>query len=185
MKHFSRLKTCSILAMSLFIFLHFTEIVGAETKGGDIEINTQVSFIHTNIDDFDDDTDTLFLTGRVGYFFTPAINFEGALSIIGNSTGDIDFVAVSFDGRTNYHFNTSGKIIPYLGPSFGMFHSDIDAGDFDESDTGGIFGGQVGVKSFLTETVAITTEWNIKRTVGLEFDTTINTLFLGISYFWR
>ena len=148
MKRFSRLKTCSILAMSLFIFLHFTEIVGAETKKGDIEINTQVSFVHTDIDDVSDNSTAVILNGRVGYFFTPAINFAGSLGIIGNSTGDTDIVVTVFEGRSNYHFNTSGKIIPYLGPSIGFLYSSIDSGDFDESDGGGIFGAQLELRLF-------------------------------------
>ncbi len=175
----------SMLMAGLFFSLVLTPTAGAETKGGDLEINTSVSYINTDTDEVDDDNNTLSLIGRLGYFFTPAINTEGALQIIGNSNGDTDFLAVAFNIRANYHFNTSGTVIPYLGPAVGITHTAIDADGFDESETGGSYGGQVGLKSFLTETVAITTEWSLTRTAGFEFDSTVNAVFVGISYFWR
>ncbi len=175
----------SMFIVGLFFSLILTPTAGAETKGEDLELNAQFQFINTNTDDVDDDTNTTSLNLRLGYFFNPAINVEASLGVIGASTGDTDITVVAFEGRSNYHFLTSGKVIPYLGPSFGIFYSGIDSGDFDESDTGVVFGGQVGLKSFLTETVAITTEYNIRRTAGLEFDSTINTVLVGISYFWR
>lgn len=175
----------SMFIAGLFFSLVLAPTVGAETKGGDLEINTQFQFINTNTDDIDDDTNTTSLVARLGYFFNPAINAEATLGFIGASTGDTDIDVFTFEARSNYHFLTSGKVIPYLGPSFGILYSGIDAGDFDESDTGVVFGGQLGLKSFLTETVAITTEYSIRRTAGLEFDSTINTVLVGISYFWR
>ncbi len=178
-------KSVGMCLMGLILSLFLTHTAGAETKQGDLEINSQLSYIHTNTDDFDDSSSTTALSLRLGYFFTPALNAEGALTIVGTSTGDVDVTATSLLARSNYHFNTSGQVIPYVGPSFGIFHSSIDTGAFDESETGGSIGGQAGVKSFLTENVAITAEWNITRTLGFDFNSTINQLFVGISYFWR
>ncbi len=171
--------------MGLILSLVLTQTVGAETKGGDLELNTQFQFINTNIDDVDDDTNTTSLVARLGYFFNPAINVEASLGIIGAGSGDTDFTVVTFEARSNYHFLTSGKVIPYLGPSFGVIHQDIDAGGLDKSDTSVIFGGQFGLKSFLSETVAITTEYKIQRTAGLDPNSTFNSVLVGISYFWR
>ncbi len=175
----------SMLIAGLFFSLVLTPSAGAETKGGDLEINTQFQFVNANTDDIDDDTNTASLVARLGYFFNPAINVEASLGFIGQSTGDTDVDIFTFEARSNYHFLTSGKVIPYLGPSFGILYSGVDTGNFDESDTGVVFGGQLGLKSFLTESVAITTEYSIRRTAGLEFDTTINAVLVGISYFWR
>ncbi len=66
-----------------------------------------------------------------------------------------------------------------------MIYSGFDFDGTDESDTGVIFGGQLGLKSFLTEAVAITTEYSLERTAGLELNSTVNTVLVGISYFWR
>ncbi len=176
----------SMFIVALFFLLVLTPTAGAETKGGDLELNTQFQFTNTNLDDFDDDINTTTLVARLGYFFNPAVNLEADLGIASQSSGDLDVTIVTFEARTNYHFLTSGMVIPYLGPSFGILYSGIDTGDdFDESDTGVIFGGQVGLKSFLTEDVAITTEYRIGRTVGIETNSTVNRVLVGISYFWR
>ncbi len=175
----------SMFIAVLFFSLVLSPTAEAETKGGDLEINTQFQFVNANTDDLDDDTNTVSLVARFGYFFNPAINVETSFGWIGASAGDTDVTILTLAARSNYHFLTSGKVIPYLGPSFGIQYAGVDTGDFDDSDTGVIFGGQVGLKSFLSETVAITTEYSIQRAAGLEFDSTINTVLVGISYFWR
>ncbi len=185
MMFFRPSRLVSMFITVLFLSFFLTQTAGAETKGGDLEINTQFQFINTSTDDLDDDTNSASLVARFGYFFNPAINAEATLGYIATSTGDTDVDVFTFEARSNYHFLTSGKVIPYLGPSLGVYYQGIDAGAFDESDTGIVFGGQLGLKSFLTETVAITTEYSIRRTAGLEFDSTINAVLVGISYFWR
>ena len=186
MKHFSPIKTGSYLfLLGLIPFLVFAQTAGAETKAGDIEINTQFSFSNLNVDDVDDDLNILTWSGRVGYFFTDAMAGEGSLVLVRPSFGDATITALQIDARVNYHFLTSGMIIPYVGPAFGLTHTRIEADGFDESDTGVQFGGQVGAKSFLTENVALTTEFNFRRSAGLEADYTQLTVFAGISYFWR
>ncbi len=178
-------KLFSMLLLGMFFSIFLTQTAGAETRGGDFEINTSLSFINTDTDKIKDDNNTISLLASLGYFFTPEINVEGAFQVIGNSNGDTDFTAVGFGVRTNYHFLTSGVVIPFIGPSFGISHTAIDANGFDESETGGSFGGQAGLKSFLSESVAIRTEWNITRTFGFDFNSTINQLFVGVSYFWQ
>lgn len=188
MKLFPHSKSVVFFLMSLILSAFLTQTAGAETKEGDLELNIQGAYQNVKIDEADNSTDNLILKIRLGYFFNPEINLEVALDDTRTNTDDFDTHSFALELRTNYHFLTSGTVIPYLGPSLGMFYNSFDFGGNSDNKASGIFGGQFGLKSFLTETVAVTTEYSIRRTFGSGSDIeerTINQVLVGISYFWR
>ncbi len=163
----------------------WTGTAQAKTKARDVEVNLQFSYFFLGIDEdrsegiTGDDVNLLSLQGRLGYFLDDEVSVESTLTLVHEDTGPTTAFALDF--RPNYHFNTEGAVVPFIGGSMGVMHVDTSVGD----DTGFLFGAQAGIKSFLSERVAFTTEYNLRRFVGGDTSATINGVFLGISYFFR
>lgn len=158
----------------------------AETKAGDLELNVaaSASVLVPEEPGFLQSPSAIYsasLQTSVGYFVTPHSEFDVAalFSRSGNNRNETStFVGLL---RYKYHFNTKGVVVPYLGPSVGGFAFDSRGND----EAGPLFGGVAGIKSFITERIAVTTEYDyLKLDVkGQSFD--FHSIFVGLSYTFR
>lgn len=163
------------------------QAASAETKAGDLDLSIAGSFSNISVDDSNTSSNSLTLATKIGYFFAPAHELSlaafGGL-VFANGQDNAGFYAVA--ARYDYHFNTQGTVIPYLGPQVGFLG--VEAGG--TSATGVLYGGQAGIKFFMTERTTFFVEYNFIRaelssngnaTTGVNQ----NTVLVGISYIFR
>ena len=56
---------------------------------------------------------------------------------------------------TEYNFEINASVLPYLGASIGMVAADVDYEDVNGNDVAFTVGGELGLKGFLSENVAL------------------------------
>lgn len=56
---------------------------------------------------------------------------------------------------TEYNFEVNASVLPYLGVSMGIIAADVEYEDIDGNDVAFSMGGEVGLKGFLSEDVAL------------------------------
>jgi hypothetical protein len=122
---------------------------------GPMEGSQEITLSGTGSNNNDFDSGSFGISGSYGYYFTPA--FEGGVRQSINWSG-ADNADDSWNGTTrlfaDYHFNTGGKVRPFIGVSLGGIYGDGVA------DTG--FGGpEVGLKWYVNDTtfVLVQTEY--------------------------
>jgi hypothetical protein len=93
-----------------------------------------------------------------GYFMTDALEIKGNIGFLGFSSGEINAYLVPLTIGLDYHFNTKGTTVPYLGVAGGAWV--VGGGFKDETEAfGGVLGdAHVGIKQFLKKDVSINLE---------------------------
>lgn len=115
-----------------------------------------------------DASDTLFVSAAGGYFYTDVIELAGTVTLIDSN----NFSSVGFGGNANMYFpGKDPDLIPYAGGG-----ATLTVDDFDT--TFGI-NGQVGIKQFISEDVAM----NYQAQLILSSDT-IFIMSAGITIFF-
>lgn len=122
---------------------------------GPTEGSQEITLSGTGGNDNEFNSGNFGISGSYGYYFTPA--FEGGVRQSVNWAG-ADNAEDSWNGTTrlfaDYHFNTTGKLKPFVGVSLGVIYGD------GVSDTG--FGGpEAGLKYYVNDTtfVLVQTEY--------------------------
>lgn len=130
-----------LITFALLTLLAFN--ANAEIAKGDKTVSI---FASLTSDDFND-TLTLFAAG--GLFYTDVIELQGTVMLIDGG----GFTSTGFGGNANLYFPNSKNpdFLPYVGG--GAQLQLIDAGGFTDTNVG--INGQVGIKQFVSEDVAI------------------------------
>lgn len=120
-------------------------------KAGDHEIT--LSGTGSNNNDFD--SGSFGISGSYGYYFTPAfeLSLRQSISWSGSDNSD-DTWTGSTRIAADYHFNTSGRLRPFVGANIGYIYGD------NVNNTGTI-GPELGLKYFVNDTtfVLVQTEY--------------------------
>ena len=162
----------SIIAVSLLA----TTPSMAATTAGDKELNVSGSAMYMDPDNGDGST-SVYMIGSINWFFTDAFSLGVSLNGVWSlqDEGD-DSKSTGLYLEPNYHFNTSGSLVPYIGINGGMNFSEY-SGDTSNDFS---YGAQGGFKSFISENVAIKVEG---RYSAYESAANYGVLF-GISVFF-
>lgn len=122
---------------------------------GPQEGTQEITLSGTGSNDNNFDSGNLGISGTYGYYFSPA--FEGGVRQSLNWSG-ADNSDDNWNGSTrlfaDYHFNTTGKLRPFIGVNLGVIYGD------GVPDTG--FGGpEAGIKWYVNDTtfVLVQTEY--------------------------
>ena len=86
--------------------------------------------------------------GALGFFSSDALQWEFAGLVISTQGETAGYLQV----RPNLHFSTQGKVVPYIGLTVGA----LVGGD----DAIFLYGGQVGLKNFISEKIYLQLEGN-------------------------
>lgn len=151
------------------------QTVNAETQKGSTEVGAQLALQV----DLDNDTGTYFGAAKLGYFYSDALELVGNLTYVG-STGTADFSAFGVVFGPDYHFNTEGNYIPYVGVYGGAFL--FDSGG--TTSTAGSIDMHVGLKQFLGERTAV--DYRISYNYISASGTALNQMLfsIGINYYF-
>ena len=102
----------------------------------------------------------LDLSGSYGYFIQDDIE----VGLIGDTTVSDSRLSFKVGGFGEYNFRNESGLIPYIGATLQVGGVDVDGdgveGALDEDATGLNIGGNVGVKYFINDNVAITGTFN-------------------------
>ena len=152
-----------VLGMCLVVCFAVAGVFGvasAATKAGDSTVFGTLSYDAStlDVDGVDSfDMSTFAAAVGVGRFFTD--NFQTELALIGQTTTfdmgseDITQQQLGFEVRPNWHFNTAGNTVPYIGLTLGYLWYEFM---FEGSDTGAfMYGAQAGIKQFVKENAYI------------------------------
>ena len=105
------------------------------------------------------------ISAELGYTLTKHIGIEGTFNYIysrsDSGEGTVNGYLYRVDGL--YHFNPSGKLVPFLAAGFGGITLNPDHG---ESHTHAVFDYGAGVQYFVTENVALRGEVRHLLTLG-------------------
>ena len=153
-----------LVTFALLTLLAFN--ANAEIAKGDKTISLFAALIST------DANDTLFINASGGVFYTDVIELQGTVSLLDSG----NFTSTSFGANANLYFpnNKNPDFLPYVGG--GALLTLIDAGAFTDTSFG--INGQVGMKQFLTENVAV----NYQAQIVLADDTQF-ILSAGFTFF--
>ena len=111
-----------------------------------------------------------------GYFIKDG--WEIGIRALGADVAGVERLSVS--GFTEYNFNRSSNIVPYVGMSVGITDINFDGLDFDSTlrpgdDKSTVFGLQTGIKWFVRPYMAITT--------SIGFDVSSEDIYLADNAF--
>ncbi len=93
----------------------------------------------------------LSLSGQYGYFVIDLLEVAGRVRILDNDNETL----WSFGPRAEYNFETETDVIPYVGVSLEFGHAKYQNIDDAEEKNCAIFGGQLGIKFFVTDNLSI------------------------------
>ena len=130
-----------LAVFTLLAFFAFN--ANAEIQKGDKTISLFAALIST------DANDTLFVNASGGLFYTDVIELQGTVSLLDSGS----FTSTGFGGNANLYFpnNKNPDFLPYVGG--GALLTLTDLGGITDTSFG--INGQVGLKQFLTENVAV------------------------------
>ncbi len=155
-----------LMAVATVVLLVGVATLSAGTKAGDKTASITASVM------FPEEGDTSFMMmGSFGYFVTDAFQIE----VTGMGMGSEGEYGLYFQARPNFHFLTSGNVVPYVGATVGvyLFGNGDSVSDF-------IYGGQVGIKSFLNERTFLQLEGLYLR--QSDADTGYGSITLGLGF---
>jgi hypothetical protein len=157
----------------------------AGTQAGQIELGGTVAFFKpVGIDGFD--AQALIANVSVGYFFTDALEAKfGLMTAVAWGQGTTMYLLAPTIG-VDYHFLTSGKLVPYIGGSGGLAVVGGSSGGGSGTITGGIVEGHVGLKHFIGERTTINYQVGYDRAFVSAFggDASVGFIMasIGVSY---
>ncbi|MFZ5570365.1 MAG: outer membrane beta-barrel protein [Thermodesulfobacteriota bacterium] len=178
------------LATTVTTILYFAVVTSAFAKIDQLEgrkaITANASYQITSVENQDDDSKTSMAT--LGFSYYPKNFLETKLAMLGMKveSGDFDTTIYSLAGVVNFNLFKPGWVaVPYIGGQLGI--SGYDAGEYD--DTALSYGGQGGVKFFLSEDLSLNVELNYLMTTvdageGEELDVDNTSVLLGFSYYF-
>jgi len=136
-----------------FAVMGISGVASAATKSGDSTVFGTLSYDASEFSGEGGSLDfsTFTASAGLGRFFTDSFQVE--LGLIGQSMTisefgeDMTLQQMGLQVRPNFHFNTDSSTVPYVGLALGYLWV-----DFFEEDTGAfLYGGQAGIKQFVTE----------------------------------
>lgn len=170
----SYMKRLPIL-MSLLMSVSATSLYAQDSsqpmlKQGNKELALSGTIEIPEIDEIDFDIDASY-----GYFFRDG--WEIGVRAVGSDLGGIE--RFNFSAFTEYNFNRSSNVVPYIGTSVGVASVSFDGlKNIDTSttlspndDTSTVFGVQAGVKWFIRPYMAIST--------SIGFDVSTDDIYLA------
>ncbi len=180
----------SAVLFAAILFLGGMLASAGPVNGKKFELGTAASF--WLVSDEGDSGGYLNIPVRFGWFFWKGLEFEPEVMVtipLGDWGGDTSFMLI---GHLTYNFETSGKLIPFIGggggygngiPIFGIVEgsSDINAWSFD---------GLAGIKYLISNSAALRIEYRfsrftIKDTFWDEtYHESIHQAFVGLSIFF-
>lgn len=165
---------CLMVVASIFMVTH-VYAAGAGIGAGSNEAfgQAQIQNVSSKTKGSPNTNTTTMAIYTVGYgrFITDALQLGVShIGIIGNTddgAGSKNTAAVyGIDGFAKYHFYTKGQtVVPYVGLQVGYLGLTANSGGGGPDSTGSSvsYGGMGGLKFFLSENFAITTELNYRR----------------------
>lgn len=154
----------------------------AGTEAGKIELTGMGSYTHSWSSEGGGGQNTYLGSLGVGYFFTDALEAKINGTFVGFSGSGSTMYAVQITAGPDYHFMTTGNLVPYVGVYGGVILMKGSFGGGDTSETGAMIDGHVGLKQFLSERMAI--DYRVAYQYWSISDTSINNLMvmIGLSY---
>ena len=137
-----------------FSVVGISGVASAATRAGDSTIMGTLSYDADNFStESGGDVDMSIFSAAIGVgrFFTD--NFEAEIGLIGQTitidegSGSETLQQMGLQVRPNFHFNTASNTVPYLGLTLGYLWVDLFGGD----GSGFMYGGQAGIKQFVSE----------------------------------
>ena len=154
------MKKLTLLALIAVLLCAFTSNMAfAGTKAGNTEIAANIS-VSKSLNDNNDSTIYQVAT-HIGYFLTDAIQI-GIAGLVSGDFDDSDSTVGYAGAAVDYHFNTSGNTVPYVGLGVGAF---IFAGEPELAGEG-----RVGIKQFVSERVSINYLVSYQRSLDSDSD---------------
>ena len=169
-----------IAIVSCVLLLSLTGTVSAEMRAGAVSVSPMIGgYVFEGNQDLDND---LTYGLGIGYNLTERWGIEAAFNYIDTESdiGARDDTDVSL-GRLDalYHFNTTGRFVPYLAAGVGGIYFDPDRTSSDED---ALVNYGAGVKYFLTENVAL--RGDVRHVISFD-DTHHNLLYTaGLTFFF-
>lgn len=175
---------CLIVCFSL---VGISGVASAATKAGDSTVFGTLSYDASTLDIESGpslDISTFAAAVGVGRFFTDS--FQAELALIGQTTTfdmggseDITQQSIGLEVRPNFHFNTAGNVVPYVGLTLGYLWYEFL---FEGDSTGSfLYGGQAGIKQFVRDNAYIQYEIGYTATTFEIEDTDIDDGDLRVS----
>lgn len=137
--------------------------------------------------DFDTVDGTLIsLDVSYGYFWADFV--ESGLRVGGSNSDSVTIWRLG--GFTEYNFFSGSTVVPYLGASIDILGSKVELAEQDLSETAVGVGGDLGVKIFITESIAISTQLGLDAATADVYPTedggeSVNwDLSLGMRFFF-
>jgi opacity protein-like surface antigen len=176
--------------LGIMLFLGGMFAAGGPVNGKKFELGTAVSFWLTS--DEGESYGYLNIPIRFGWFAWKGFELEPEVILtfpLGDLGGDTSYLLL---GHVTYNFQTSGKLVPFIGggagfgngvPIFGIVEGNSDVSTF-------AFDGLAGIKFLLSDFAAIRAEYRISRFSmkysGFEerYKETIHQAFVGLSVFF-
>lgn len=191
MKIARTLKTTAVAGVVALLAVTAT----AQTAAQKWELSLMGSFNYTwaNTPVEVDNNLTLYnLTIGAGYFVSNPLEIKAGLSIMGfdgaigsdSDQGSVSGFVVPLTLGADYHFNTKGKFVPYVGFSIGVF---VMGAGFGESvaGMGSVLGeGHAGFKQFLSSDVAFNFQVGYQYAPLPFVDLNAVTANIGFSFFF-
>lgn len=172
-------KNSWVLLFILILFFSFTSNASAvtiESLAGSKAVSAMLSLQTVSQSDMDDVTMAM-LIGSLGYFFSDNFELNGSIMRIVAESSGMETTMTDVSAVFNYNIILGSTFyVPYAGLNLGMAIQDV-AG---ESETDVSYGGQGGVKCFLSEDLSLNTELRLTQTA----DQTTVQLFVGFSFYF-
>lgn len=164
-------------------FLMITMVLGAAsafaaTEAGDAELGVQFSFMDMSGDNAD--AEMALIAGKFGWFLSDELSLGMTASGVSISFDDGDVTQLFFELEPNYHFNTTGSVVPYAGIHAGL--SIAEGNGYDSNDFS--YGLQGGIKSFLNDNAALDTQLRYTATDIDGNDVDIFELRVGLNIYF-
>ncbi len=142
-----------VASVSGFALLLAAPLVQAGVGSGDLEAGVSVSISNTQTTPDvgpTTESDTGFIGGNIGYFFTDIFEAKAALSAIISSSGGTKTTYGIFSPGLDAVFLGSKKVAPFLGVGYGLSFGD-DLGPVSSD----FYEGHAGVKFFIKERASL------------------------------
>ncbi len=157
-------------AWAAIVALVVTAVVAeAGTKAGMHELQVQGALSLQTNDENEDKNYTATATFIYNYFFAPQVSVGVSSMLVGAMSDPehgerTDTASLFLLGRLDFYLTDGSKpLVPYFGAHAGGVGYTVDAGDGTETSVTGAYGGQVGLKFFISESTSWTVEGNLTQ----------------------